>query len=166
VPQHPQWKEQDLLEVSMVRRWIGLVLGMCFVVGCGEPTQTAKKSENRQSRGVYSSDERLLIKFVSAERLSPTEASVSVKITNSEQQVAGTAVVDPANFYIGPEGTNAEPVSTYEPAKTTFKKTTLQNHESVEGKVFFTLPSPAAMNIVYGDSPALSVRVGTIPAAQ
>jgi len=150
----------------MVRRWLSLVLGLSLIVGCGGPTQTAKKSENRQSRGVYSSDERLLIKFVSAERLSPTEASISVKMTNSEQQVAGATVADPAKFYIAPEGSSAEPVSTYEPAKTTFKKTTLQNHESVEGKVFFTLSSPAAMNIVYGDSPDLSVRIGTIPAAQ
>lgn len=151
----------------MVHRWMGLALGLSLVVGCSSgATQTTKKSENRQSRGVYSSDERLLIKFVSAERLSPTEASVSVKITNSEQQVAGTATVDPANFYIGPEGSSTEPVSAYEPAKTTFKKVTLQNHESVEGKVFFTLSDPKAKNVVYGDSPALAVRVGTIPAAQ
>lgn len=145
-----------------MRQILPVLLGIALLASCsGEPSRQTHKFE---PRGVYSTDERLLIKLVDARRLSPTEAMLVLKLTNSEQQVAGSATVDPTHFYISPEGSTAEPVASVEMDRTTLKHSVLAIHQSVEGRVFLKTPGVGAMVVYYGDTPNLSVRLGTIPA--
>ncbi|AGY60669.1 hypothetical protein GKIL_4423 [Gloeobacter kilaueensis JS1] len=140
------------------------MLVTALLVACSGQTSKRTPARDPESRAVYSTDERLLIKLVRSERLSASEGVITVRVSNSEQQVAGSAVVDPSHFFIAPEGSNQTPQAAVDLSKSTLKRQTLAIHQSTGGKVFFKIKDQGVQDIVYGDDPVLAVRVGRIPA--
>jgi hypothetical protein len=148
----------------MLRR---VVCGLCALVvlaGCGvESSRPAKlktdgPAPNRELVGSARTPEGVILRVKKAERLSPTEVKLTVQLFNPGA-VPLPQTVGPDNFYVTPLGSAAQARPAADPARSTLKKVSIAPRESTEGEVLLTLPGSGPVEVLYGDTPEVSVSV-------
>jgi hypothetical protein len=103
----------------------------------------------------------VIVRVKKAKRLSPTEAKLTVQIFNPGA-VPLPQTVGPGSFYIAPQGSAELPVAAADPGRSTFKKVQLAPRESTDGEVILKLPGAGPVQVFYGDTPEVSVKVLTV----
>ncbi|AGY57219.1 hypothetical protein [Gloeobacter kilaueensis] len=144
---------------------IGWVVVLALLTGCSANTRPAnigsEQSKAARSKGLVAgvrTPEGIILQVKKAERLSASEAKLSVRLFNPGA-VPLPQKIGPNNFYVSPNEGTADPVAGYEPTKTTLPQKEIAPREAAEGDVYLKLPDPGTVKVYYGDTPEVSVFV-------
>ena len=156
-----------------MRRTLGIVFVVSFLCGCGGPppptpegSTPATTSGRRKIIGSARATNGNVVQVNSVERLSATEARVTVRIFNpgAVPISRNTKPVGPKQFYVAPTSTSQLPVPAVDLAKSALKEKIIESRENIDGVLYLKLPGPGPAELFYGENAELAVGLVIIPA--